>query len=82
MEKNIAWARTRRVNYWQLNPNDRLGAIFASPILAQDERDALLRTIVKTTGGTTHLERWLAKTALEGGIDHSFASDDLEDLPF
>jgi hypothetical protein len=77
IHRNIAWVREHRLKYFELAQTDRLAVILASPILARDEREPFFRRILQPASGATTLERWYARTALNGAIDHSFTEDEI-----
>ena len=77
LERDVAWVREQKNRFNSLPIDLRLATIFASPILALDERTPWLRNLAIRTGHATTLEKWMAQTALDGAIDHSFVDDDL-----
>ncbi len=54
-----------------------LAVLFASPVLARDEREPWVRGLRAEGSGATQMERWFAKSVLDGAIDHSFADNEL-----
>jgi len=77
IEKDIAWVREKKNQYNSLSIDVRLATIFASPILASDERAPWLRQLARRDGHATSMEKWMAQMALDDNVDHSFADDEL-----
>lgn len=77
IERDTAWIRDHKNRFSALTPEARLATIFASPTLAKDEREPWLRNLASETSHATTIEKWMAKTALDGAVNHSFADDDL-----
>lgn len=76
-ERDVAWVREQKSRFGSLSIEYRLATIFASPILATDERTPWLRNLSNRQGHATTLEKWMAQTALDNAIDHSFVDDEL-----